>query len=477
MCAAVQARLLNRREFLGRAGAVLAGLSVVGASSCRSGKVNVPTKPNVLFILTDDEHPGQVEHMQRLKSHVIDQGTRFTNTVCTYPLCAPSRATLLRGQYAHNTGQHGNDAPYGGFPVWKQKGHDEDNLAVWLKQAGYRTALFGKFINNYEEKDTIEPGWDRWYAFNGPKEGATSVNDQGNTTPLHGPRADDLVRDRALEFLRSTPKDTPFFAWVGFSSPHTPYHYQGKYDNKFSGEGVPRTPAFNEADVSDKLSYVKNASPLSQGEIDKLDTNWRKALRALLTVDKFVGQALASLKDRGMLENTYVVFYTDNGTHWGEHRLRSHKSTPYETDISFDLIVRGPGVPQGATSSRLVGTHDFAPTVAGLAGATVPSYVDGRSIVSLEDQNAKWSRRWILSEHLKGGKEGNEAAIPEWRAVRGQDGKYVRYATGEEEWYDLKKDPYELNNDPSAAPQAYKDALVRLESCSGDSCKTAENGL
>ena len=107
---------------------------------------------------------------RNLKSNVTNEGVKFTNTVSTFPLCCPARATIQRGQYPHNTQILGNSLPRGGWQKFKSLGEQESTIATWLHQAGYQTGLFGKYMNNYTDW-VIPPGWDRWYAWNGPSEG------------------------------------------------------------------------------------------------------------------------------------------------------------------------------------------------------------------------------------------------------------------------------------------------------------------
>lgn len=449
---------------------LLVGLS---ASSAQAPAV-AAERPNVLFVLTDDQYPGSVAHMGALKSQVVSEGVRFDNTVSTYPLCCPGRATIQRGQYSHNTKIYGNSSPQGGWEKFRRLGLHRSTVATWLDGAGYQTGLFGKYINNYQDT-VIPPGWDRWYAWNGPKMGWDSVNDQGTERRMANSEADTLVADNALAFLDHRLNDpAPLFAFVNFGAMHEPYHHPSMDNDEFKGETVPRTPAFNERDVSDKPKKVRNAPRLSNAEVRKMDGDYRNALRSLGRVDRFIGDAVDTLRRHGELDNTYVVFYTDNGAHFGQHRLPHGKLQPYEEDISFPLIMRGPGIRAGTAPKGLVGNHDIAPTLADVAGAETPAFVDGRSVLPLATGDAAdWPRTAILSE-----REQNLDPPPLWAALRMQNEVYIRHESGEKEYYDLATDPYQLESSPgSLTPEERASRERRLNAlleCEGASCRAAE---
>jgi N-acetylglucosamine-6-sulfatase len=443
-------------------------------------------RPNIVFVLTDDQFPGSEEAMSSLKSNITSQGVKFTNMTSTFPLCCPGRATIQRGQYAHNTKIYGNSLPLGGWNKFKGRGEHKSTMATWLNRSGYQTGLFGKYMNNYRDS-YIPPGWDRWYGWNGPKEGWSSVNDQGRQKPLNKREADALVAKNALEFLDNRlKKSSPVFAFVSFGAMHKPYYHAEIDDGKFKGAGVPRTPAFNEDDVSDKPAYLRNPR-LSGSEISELDLSYRNGLRSLMRVDRFVGRASDLLRQKGEMDDTYFVFYTDNGAHFGQHRFGHGKLQPYEEDTGFPLIVRGPGIPHGAKSAALLGNHDIAPTLARMGGTGFPSFVDGRSFLELaKAPAAPWPRTAVLSE-----RETDEAPPDKWSMLRMGDGKvYTRHQGGAKEYYDLARDPYQLHNafgasdttypPPDGEISAYYDQrLEALNACAGQegpsSCREAED--
>lgn len=453
------------------------------------GHAQVQTQPNIVFVLTDDQFPGTENKMPALKSNVTNEGVIFTNMVSTFPLCCPGRATIQRGQYAHNTHIYGNSAPRGGWEKFQHLGLQKETIATWLNRAGYQTGLFGKYMNNYRDK-VIPPGWDRWYAWNGVDEGWTSVNNQGHVRPLDRQKADSLVADRALEFMSTRlGNPAPVFAFVNFGAMHSPYPHSSIDDDKFEGANVPRTPAFNEDEVSDKPDYVSDLPSLSKKKINKLDSAYRNGLRSLMRVDRFIADASDLLRRKGEMNNTYFIFYTDNGVHLGQHRFGHGKLQPYEEDINFPLIIKGPGIEPGV-STELVGNHDIAPTLADIGGATIPQSVpvDGRSFLALaQDPNTPWPRTAILSE-----REVNAQPPNTWDMLRMKDKVYTRRENQtwhvNKEYYDLRLDPHQVHNalhpdDPVNTPSApntetleyYEQRLNALYSCAGQSCRAAED--
>ena len=269
---------------------------------------------------------------------------------------------------------------------------------------------------------------------------------------------------------------------------HEPYPYAQIDADKFKGENVPRTPAFNEADVSDKPLFVRSLPKLSNSDISELDSGYRQGLRSLMRVDRFIGNAADLLQRKGEMDETYFVFYTDNGAHFGQHRFMHGKLQPYEEDVNFPLIVRGPGIPHGVVKPELVGNHDIAPTLADMAGADVPDFVDGRSFLPLATgTTTAWPRTAILSE-----RETNLEPPNRWDMLRMRGKVYTRHDNGDKEYYDLAVDPYQLHNalrpdDPDKTPPApdsatrayYEQRLNALYNCEGQqgpgSCGEAED--
>jgi arylsulfatase A-like enzyme len=311
-----------------------------------------------------------------------------------------------------------------------------------------------------------------------------------------------VYTNQAKAFMTKAAQDKkPFFAYLAVYAPHAPATPAPKDVNLFPGAQAPRTPNYNEADVSDKPAWVQ-AKPLMDAATQaKSDALYRKRIQSLQAVDRSIGQLIATLKKNGQLANTYIVFTSDNGFHLGQHRLPQGKQTAYEEDIHVPLYVRGPGVPKGATRNLITGNVDYAPTFAALAGVTPPSFVDGRSFAPLLTKSPPAASAWrdaYLIEHWEqsgaeaagtgpqepddGDQIGTPAAgtkaIPELHGLRTARYTYVELVTGEKELYDNSTDPYQLTNIASSASPSLLASLhtqlAALETCSGASCRTAD---
>jgi arylsulfatase A-like enzyme len=439
----------------------------------------VSAKPNIVFILTDDQPPSTLSKMPILHERLAGHGMTFRSTVSSNPLCCPSRATLQTGQYTHNHGVRTNTYPNGGWPRFRELGLHRSTVATWLNGAGYRTGYFGKYMNEYDTT-YVPPGWDKWFVRVGDfREG--KVNANGTIRAING-HQDSVYKNQAVDWVKfAAPLEKPFFLSVGFYAPHGPGIYNPKYADRFRGVRVPRDLSFNEANVSDKPGYVRNQPLLSSAEIADLDALYRNQLRSLMTVDEAVGQIADALWREGELSNTYFVFYTDNGTHLGQHRFGYGKQTPYRTDTRFPLIVRGPGVAQNTTTTKLASSNDIAPTLARMGRAGVPSFVDGRSLLPVADGTppASW-RTALLSHHWRHDNPLESGVKPEWWALMTGWQTYVEYETGEKEFYRLGTDPYETQNvyDNLSSEQKVilHNRLETLKGCAGSTCDTAENG-
>ena len=454
-------------------------------------------RSNILFILGDDLRASDLERMPNTQSLLVNQGVKFTKPWVTRSLCCPSRATILRGQYAHNHNVWVNVEPSGGFWNFLDQGHENSTVATWLNAAGYDTILIGKYLNrygldrngNYAPTTHVPPGWDYWHAWQGTYGGTDTsykLNENGrivtyNRSQIHDT---DLHARTAEDFIRDTAGNGPFFMYLAPNAPHDPAYFAPRHANLFSSTPLPRPSSFNEADVSDKPRWVRNKSRLSPTEVSRLTTFYRKRLRALQSVDEMVERLVNALRATGKLSNTYIVLASDNGIYLGEHRLQA-KGAAYNAAPRVPLLIRGPGVPRGVTRSQMALNNDLAPTFASWAGVRPPGFVDGRSLAPLLSarQPASW-RSAFLVEHRRSNEEfGYVRAIPNYSAVRTARYNYVEYGTGEKELYDLNADPTELTNIYNGASQTLlselKARLEALKVCtradtSATSCRRAE---
>jgi N-acetylglucosamine-6-sulfatase len=461
-----------RRIVLLLASAELTVLFILAITGCSTTAPKTsPIKPNFVFILTDDMRKDDLKYMPKTRALLETQGMQFDNAFVSNPLCCPSRATIMRGQYAHNTGVwHNTEGPDGGWQGYKNHGDEQDNIATRLHGAGYRTGLFGKYFNDYDGT-TVPPGWDDWFGVpSGSGVFDYYVNDNGTQKFFDHSESDyetDVLSRQTQSFIDdSVGVGKPFFAYVALKPPHEPATPAPRHQHAFDGEKAPRLPSFNEGDVSDKPPAIRSLPLLSQSDIAQIDALHEKRVESLQSVDELVEAVINKLQNAGALDNTYVVFTSDNGFHHGEHRIQLGKAQPYEESIRMPLLVRGPGVQADATTDKLTLNTDFFPTFTDLAGVTTPEYVDGRSLRPLLEGSATTWPTAILLE-----------IRPSTLGIRTSDGrKYIEYGDGFKELYDLKRDPYELNNSYNAnpAPADLASRLQTLKGCAGNNCRTAE---
>jgi arylsulfatase A-like enzyme len=444
-------------------------------------------------------------------------GATFENFYVNVSLCCPSRASILRGQYAHNTGIYRNIPPGGGFETFHTLGEEGSTVAVWLHSVGYRTALIGKYLNGYpSEADPlyIPPGWDEWYS---PVDGKPYTQyrytlnengkqvDYGRSAKNYG---SDVFARLAIDFItRSAKSGQPFFALIAPYAPHGPSTPARRHAKQFPGLQAPRSPSFNEKDLRDKPAWVRQNRRLGQERNAKLDRLYRRRARSLQAVDEMIAGLVEALRSAGALDHTYLFFASDNGFMLGEHRLGPGKVVPYEESIRVPLYVRGPGIPPGTKIAQLTGNIDLAPTWAELAGAPIPDFVDGRSLAPLWAAHntavASWRQAFLIANGKWGQPSSESAArkpaglrgvqeppdpldtvvekIPSFRALRLSGGQvYIEWETGELEFYNLNEDPYQLVNIAglldSAQLQRLSAWLDELTRCAGPACQRIENG-
>jgi arylsulfatase A-like enzyme len=418
-------------------------------------------RPNIIVIMTDDQQFHTVAYMPTVMNELIPNGVNFTNGFATTPLCCPSRVSILTGEYVHNHKVYTNRMPMGGAP----KFDDTSSIATWMKDAGYRTAYYGKYLNEYESlkpSGVVPPGWDEWGAFLGNKlddtnEEAGSLQYFFNFTLSENgqiveyPRnkenfGTDVTTRKSVNFINQA-RNEPFFLFIGYYNPHSPYIAAPRHKDTFrSGSGWDwfqyRPPNFNEEDISDKPAYLAELSPLSETE---LDTAHKQILRSLLSVDDGIASVLNALDKTGLSEKTIIIFLADNGMTLGDHRFGVSKNCVYEACLKVPFVVYAPAFYPARSDDHLVANIDLAPTFIDLAGGSIPESVNGMSLLPLlKDDNATW-RDDLLFEHWPT-EEGVGSMVPEFYAVRNAEWKYVEYVTGDKELYDLVNDPYELNN-------------------------------
>ncbi len=402
--------------------------------------------PNIVLIVTDDQRWDTLRYMPWVRRHLIHHGTTFENAFVVNPVCCPSRASILTGRYSHGTGVYTNRPPLGGVDAFDPS----DTIATRLQAAGYRTALFGKYLNHYVGPEA-PPGWDRWASFNDRAANAPffdyTMAVDGTVRRYGHARKDystDVLADHAERFIDAT--KGPFFLYLAPSAPHKPSTPAPRDRGSLHSLRPHRPPSFGEADTSDKPAWVQAIPEIASNREDRFDEFRLGQLESLGAVDDAVHRIVRTLRASGEIHDTLFVFTSDNGIQFGEHRLRG-KEAPYEESIRVPMVVRYDAIRGRARDERrMVLNIDLAPTFADLAGVRLND-PDGRSIVPLlKDRSPRW-RSGFLIEHVGG-------RIPTYCAVRTKRWKYVYYIDGERELYDLKHDPYELEDlaeDPTAA--------------------------
>jgi N-acetylglucosamine-6-sulfatase len=449
-------------------------------------------RPNVVVLMTDDQTLASLASMTQTNALLAAQGTVFGQATSTFPLCCPSRATHLTGQYSHNHQVVHNVGDFGGH---RRLSH-ANTLPAWLQAAGYRTMHVGRYLNGYEYSDGIPPGWDEWHG--SPHSSAFNyyrwrVNENGALvqypvedhpdeylTDYHARRASELIE-------RAAPAENPFYLQVWFVAPHragprdpddpttvgTPSP-AARHRDLFAATPMPRPPSFDEADVSDKPQIVASKPVLDPATIAGIEENWRQELESLQAVDEAVAQIVATLERTGELANTLIVYTSDNGYMHGEHRAKAEKVWLYEEASRVPLIMRGPGVPSGVSDPRPVANVDIAPTIVDAADAQPQRVLDGRSLFGLMADPGVWWGRDVLIENGRGAN-----GVTPYRAIRTGRFVYAQHLhTGEYELYDLQWDPYQLNNlEGVPGYAAVQSDLARrlrlLRNCAGRGCQKA----
>ena len=446
-------------------------------------------RENVVVIMTDDQTQAALATMPNVNNLIGAEGTTFDQAIDSFPLCCPSRATNLTGQYAHNHGVLHNAPPFGGF----LRLDSTNTLPVWLQNAGYRTMHVGRYLNGYEARYGILAGWTDWVglphssAFNYV---AWKAFDHGVVKSYPdaahpGEYLTDFESRRAAELIdQASPGDQPFYLNVWYTAPHrgqprdpddprrpgtpspAPWHRDA-----YANVRMPRTPSFNEKNMYDKPQVVADRPRLSPEFAAGVEENWRQENEALMSVDEGVAQIVEALRRNGELENTLIVFLSDNGFMHGEHRALAEKVLPYEESIRIPLVMRGPGVPHGRVDGRLVANVDVTSTILDATDVLPGRIQDGRSLLELlTDPGAEWGRD-ILIENGRGAN-----GVPAYRGIRTYRFLYVEHrTTGEFELYDLANDPFELQSVDGHEQYAkvQRDLHTRLRqlvSCVGVDC-------
>jgi arylsulfatase A-like enzyme len=464
---------------------VLAALWQLPADAPGARRPRTDDRPNIVVIMTDDQTVESLRVMPSVQRYLVRQGTTFVNSFVNFPLCCPSRATFLTGQYSHNHKVVGNN-----FTNGLGRLDQSNTLPLWLSKAGYSTIFVGKYLNEYGkfEPRAIPPGWSEWFAATRLAYFGHIMNRNGRLVPYGTDIASyqtDVYTNTARDVIRRYAHgSTPFFLWLSYFAPHQggppePGDPPGlrtavpapRHHSAFAREPLPRTPSFDEEDVSDKPAFIRRRPRFNEWAIKNLETSYRRTLESLLAVDDGVAEVVEELRAAGILGRTLIVFTSDNGLLQGQHRFINAKEQVYEQSIRVPLLVRGPGVPRGLRLEQPVVNADLAPTIVDAADAEPGRMPEGRSLLPLfADVGLQWGRDILLERG-----PGATAVDRLYTAIRTPRFIYTEHATGERELYDLLSDPDQLSNragDPDLAPIEAELArrLAALRDCVGLGC-------
>jgi uncharacterized repeat protein (TIGR01451 family) len=506
--------------------------------------VTVDPPPNIVFMMLDDLDTRSLDDllaaglMPNLRTHIVDRGISFEQAYVTTPLCCPSRATFLTGNYPHNVGVLSNRIPIDDDPTlqWAVGAFDDsDTIATRLQGVGYTTALVGKYLNGYGynpgmagvspayDPHYVPPGWSSWHVlvdFSTYCVYNYTISHDGVTQQYLRPpeQAEDsatyqtnVLADIAESFVAEhVEDDAPFFLWVAPLAPHTEecqdayggpppgarkdFTYYIRPAPEFTDAPVPAftpTPSYDE-NLADKPAWMQ-AAPLDATDLANVSSQYARRLRSILSVDVMIGRIAATLGPE--LDNTVLVFTSDNGWFYGEHR-RSEKVLAYGQAARVPLYVAMPGARAPQSRAGFVLNNDLAPTILDLAS---PGYgddaFDGRSIAPLLRDAAPpgWvDRAHFLTEYGRFVQSEDGNGLSTYLALRTPDTLYIESYAGtyqdagtETLWglelYDLVADPHEMSSlmhhPEDARHPGYGPWLDLLETCAGASCKPYENGL
>lgn len=429
-------------------------------------------KPDVVYILTDDQFYRTLWAMPKLRAQLVQKGVRFTNVFASNPLCAPSRASILTGQYSHTTGLYDNrSSSYGSADTFHESGYERQTMATWFHAAGYRTAIVGKYVNGFACR-WVPPNWDVsdiGPGYFGPTLCENGTEHQYPSTTY----STALFGSQAVDFIDGTPQSTPLFLYLTPYAPHANAPPEPRYKHlpvdpfRF----WPR-PNFNEANVSDKPSFIRRIPTLSAP--GRWQVNWlrRRQYRTLRSVDDMIGRVTAALARRGTLGNTIIVFMSDNGQMWGSHRMTAAtKRVAYDESLRLPLVVRWDGrVPADVVARQLVGNIDVAPTLAALAGVPVPTRTDGVSFAPIIKRPSGPPVRTslLLEQAASRSTPSDRVYTPNYCGLRTPGYTFVHYAGGAEELYNDVRDPYQLSN--LAGSPAWQGPLGNLRTMTESLC-------
>ncbi|MEM7342277.1 MAG: sulfatase-like hydrolase/transferase [Actinomycetota bacterium] len=453
--------------------------------------------PNIVVINLDDADVDLLgrnaiqQFFPNIQRHLLDGGMLLNDFHVSAPVCGPSRASLFRGQYPHNTGIELNElgtdpnGPTGSWAEFLDRGYADDEIGVWMRRSGYATALVGKYHHTQFPAASgnlgfVPPGWGDFRASSGGGYFAQPrfINGVRIETGDDEYRTD-LETVDMVEIIEDHDGERPLFLYVAPYAPHADVSgapiYPDRYADAFADEMIPSTPDLNEADLSDKPAIFQNAEALTAERMAGLHAAYRDRLRAMAAVDDMVGELFAVLEGEGMTDDTYVFLTSDNGYQLGHHR-QTAKRDAFDRTTRVGLLAAGPAITPGSGASDVLTHVDLTATILDLAGADRPGFLDGVSFAPLLIGDPfEPSRSGVLVEGEGIKVIGGVRVAIEYDAWRGEDEIYVEHRDGSREYYDLATDPHQLENrwdELSETERSELEAhLASIRDCHGPTCR------
>ena len=468
---------LTRKDALKLGAAAGVAFSATGLlpRAAKAAPVGAGSKPSILLILVDDMPDRLLEVMGTVQSRLMPppsgqaQATRFLNAYTAIPLCGPNRAAILSGRFPHTTKVTTNSA----WQAFSSGGHEAFTFVKALNDAGYDTALFGKYMNGRGGSTSIPPGWDRWFELPGSSTHDSTgyvVNDQGTNVHYPATKNDsELAYEKALAWIESrTPAIKPFLIQYSPTNPHNPYTPTAAHANDYNNEPARNVPSVNEADVSDKPAKMQKGT-VSRSELEAAEEGMREELE---DTDDFIAGLINAAEAVTGNSNLLVIFTSDNGFQAGEHRLMN-KSWQYQESVEIPLIMRGTGLP-AQEPTQLVSSVDISATILNFAGAFPPRTFDGRSlheiVLGIQPADALWRKRVVIENP----NDRNWQMYREFQPPD-KDFAFIRHLDDPTpEFYDLTVDQYQLDSKPARVTADMRSKLDRLTSLTGANLRAVE---